>query len=251
MAATLLRIAHGYGNRRARIAQAQAAKVDRIEADLRWWDGQIWVRHEHRIRRLPWLPLLYNKNLRGIHRAGPWAMPLGSLWLRLDLARLSFTELLGRVTGPAGLMLDLKRDSHSPETARRFVAAVFAELDSSRFSAPVDFCGAWQYLDIVRDLRPAQSAHYSVDSAGDWDAAEARLGGPRQLPKITLKLSLASEERRVRLRQAGVPFVVWDVATRAEADHAITLGAEGLIADDLAMLSSLAGLTVARPGGSQ
>ncbi len=104
MAASLVRIAHAYGNRRRRIEQALAAGVDLIEADLRYQDGRVWIRHELRVGRLP---LLHNARLSGIHRQGPWALTLGPLFLRLDVRPIDLPELLRGVSGRAGLLLDL------------------------------------------------------------------------------------------------------------------------------------------------
>ena len=244
MADSVLRIAHGYGNRRDRIARALAAGVDLIEADLRWWRGGIWIRHEHRVNNLP---VLYNNRLRGIHRAGPWALPVGSWWLRLDVGRLSFAELLRLVSGRAGLMIDLKNDRHTPAEAARFIDATLAELDRHDLPGKVDFCGGWQHLDLVRERRPDQSVHYSIDGLGDWREVERRIRDGEMFPKVTLKRSLITEERVAMLRHAGVPFVAWDIETRTEAEVALSFGAEGLIADDLDLLRSLKGRPLVNP----
>ena len=41
------------------------------------------------------------------------------------------------------------------------------------------------------------------------------------------------------LRRAGVEFYCWDVANENDAQHAISHGAAGIIADDLDMLADL------------
>ncbi len=233
---TVLRIAHGYGNRRARIARALAAGVDLIEADLRWWRGDVWVRHEHRMARLP---VLYNHRLGGIHRAGPWAIPAGPWWLRLDVAPIRLADLLRLVSGRAGLMIDLKRDRLAPGQAAAFVEAALDELGRFGVANQSHFCGGWEYLDLVRARLPGAMVHYSVDGAGDWRQVQQRLEEGAPFPAITLKRRLLDEPRARLLHEAGIPFITWDIETRFDAESAIELGAEGLIADDLELLKSL------------
>jgi glycerophosphoryl diester phosphodiesterase len=229
------RIAHAHGNRRAWIERALSAGVDFIEADLRWDGRTIRVRHEH---RLPLIPLLWNHRLRGFHRQGPFAIGLGPLWLRLDVQRLSFSELLARVGGRAGLMLDLKRDRHTREEAGRFVRAVFAGLEMAGFPGPIDFCGAGDLLDAVLAERPGQLVHYSIDNdaALGWLPALAARGATG----VSIHRALLTPERGRWLREQGFDVIAWDVGTLAEADAAIACGASAIIADDLALLRALA-----------
>ena len=230
-------IGHGYGNRRARIDLALASGVPMIELDLRWWGGQVWVRHERRMR---FLPVLYNHRLRGIHRDGPYAFPVGRLWLRLDLKKIRFRDVLERVAGQAGLLIDLKADSYSRSEARGFVATVLTELEDARFPDPVDFCGGWNMLDIVRTLTPGQRVHYSVDSTSEWTRIQTRLAaGGGWDGGISLQYRLITPERVSALEAAGLDFLAWDVETREEMDRATEAGASGIIADDLGMLAAL------------
>ena len=138
--------------------------VPMIEVDLRWWRGEAWVRHEH---RLGWLPLLYNHRLRGIHREGPFACSFGGLWFRLDLRSIRLREALERTAGHAGLLIDLKADRYSRSVARGFVASVLTEIEDARFLGRIDFCGSWPLLDVVRSLKPEQPVHYSIEGLDD------------------------------------------------------------------------------------
>jgi glycerophosphoryl diester phosphodiesterase len=236
---SLVRIAHAYGNRRQRLDRALAAQVDLIETDLRYADGVVWVRHEHRLRRLP---VLYNNRLRGIHREGPFAVTLGPLFLRLDLQPIRLPEVVAAVSGRGGLMLDLKAGRYSPAAATRFIETVLGTLDTMRFAGRLDFCGSWQLLDLVRAHAPAQTLHYSVDNERDWDAfrARARTGGGDAIDAITIQRGLLDDARGAYLRGAGIDFYCWDVDDAADAELAIAAGASGVIADDLGLLRTLA-----------
>lgn len=242
----VLRIAHGYGNRRARIDRALAAGVDVIEADLRAHRGRVWVRHE---RRLAGLPLLYNYRLGAVHREGPYGLAAGPLWLRLDRAGLPFAELLERVGDRTGLLLDLKAAPYGARTARGFCAAVLRQLREARFSGWLGFTGSWPLLDLVRTRQPAARCFYSVDDTHQWQAAQPRLAAGT-LAGVSLRAGLADEERTAALRAAGVPFLCWDVADEPVARTAVARGATGVLASDLALLERLRGTPVARPGAA-
>lgn len=237
----LVRIAHAYGNRRLRLERVLAAGVDLIETDLRFADGIVWVRHEHRLRRLP---LLYNTRLRGIHREGPLAVAAGPLYLRLDRTPIRFPEVVAAVSGRGGLMLDLKAGRYTPAEAARFIETVLETLDAARFAGRLDFCGSWRLLDEVRLRAPTQTVHFSVDGERDWSTFRARAGGADEIRGITIQRRLLTDERGAFLREAGVDFYCWDIEDPADAEHAIAQGAAGVIADDLDLLRALAGRPV-------
>ena len=242
MARQLIRIAHAYGNRRDRISAAIEAGVDLIETDLRYWRGEIWIRHEHRPTRLP---LVYNVGLKpGIHREGPWAARVGKLFLRVDRAPIRFGELLDRVSGRGGLLIDLKAAPYQPAVARAFVERMFVELDGHRFEGALDFCGGWPLLDLVHAARPDLPVHYSVDSLADWARLQARLSGPGRIPGISLRRDFIDPERIATLRAAHVDYYCWDIKDARDASRAIEAGASGIIADDLVLLRNLAGTPV-------
>ena len=238
---TILRIAHAYGNRRARIEQALAAGVDMLEADLRWDGKRIWVRHEHRFGVLP---LLYNNRLRGIHREGPFARPIGPYWFRLDTHRISFSELLSLTAGKSGLMLDLKWAHYRKGEAKRFIESVFETLEREKFPGEIAFCGGWGLCSLARKARADARVFFSVDGAHEWELAIARLRAITPPPGITIQSRLLTPERAAELSVPGVPFIAWDIETADEASAAIAAGARGLIADDLELLATLAGTPV-------
>ncbi len=244
VAAFVVRIAHAYANRRQRIDQALAAGVDLIEADLHYRAGRVWIRHEH---RLGLLPLLYNFRLSGVHRQGPWALSLGPLFLRLDLHPIERPDLLGRVSGRAGLLLDLKEAPYPPPAAAAFTDRVVRLLDETGFPGPVGFCGDWPLLDLVRALRPDAAVRYSVDSSRQWAALQSRLSRRDRIDRISISRDLLGPQTSAVLTKAGVDYYCWDVRGRADADRAVELGVSGLIADDLALLRELAGTPVRAP----
>jgi glycerophosphoryl diester phosphodiesterase len=237
-APTIVRIAHAAGNRRDRIAGALAAGVDLIEIDVRWRHEAAWVRHE---RRLPFLPVLYDRDLRGVHRGGPYAATLGRHFFRLELRGLRFRDAVALVGDGAGLLVDLKAAPYRTSEARRFVANLLTTL--AGFAGTLDFCGGWPLLDLVTEARPGQRVHYSVDKAGHWDALVRRMEGGTAPSGISIHPRLLGAERAETLRRAGIDFYCWDIDDAAAAEQAIALGASGINADDLDLLAALRGRT--------
>jgi glycerophosphoryl diester phosphodiesterase len=237
----VLGIAHAYGDRRARIEAALTSGVPVIEVDVRWSNGRVWVRHEH---RLGFLPILYNHGLRGIHREGPFAFSLGSLWFRLDVRKLPFREVLDRVSGHTGLLVDLKAARYSRSIARGFVATVLTEIEDARFPGATGFCGSWQLLDIVRALKPSQAVYYAVDKPADWKRMQPRIASGSWPGGVSLRADLLTGERVAALRGAGLTIYAWDIQTPEELARALHAGARGIIADDLDMLAGLRGVAV-------
>jgi hypothetical protein len=233
----VLRIAHGYGNRRDRIARALAAGVDAIEADLRFHRGRIWVRHE---RRLPGLPLLYNYRLGAVHREGPWSVSAGRHFFRLDFAPIRLEELLSATGDRADLLLDLKRGRYSPAGARRFVGEALDTIDRFGDRARVSFCGGWQLLDELLVQEPRASAYYSVDRPAHLAALHARLALGRSVPGVSIRSNLLDTGTAAFLQDAGIRFLCWDVDTLPQARSAVDLGASGILAADLDLLRAIA-----------
>jgi glycerophosphoryl diester phosphodiesterase len=232
----VLGIAHAYGDRRHRMEAALTSGVPMIEVDVRWSGGRVWVRHEH---RMPHLPLLYNNRLRGIHREGPFGFSVGPLWLRLDVRKLSFRQVLRQVSGHVGLMVDLKAARYSRSVARGFVATVLTEIEDTRFVGATEFCGSWPLLDVVRSLKPAQPVFYSIDDAGDWQRIQPRLALGSWAGGVSVRCDLLTPERVSALNAAGLTIYAWDVHDSEELAEALSFGARGIIADDLDMLASL------------
>ena len=246
-ALTVRPIAHAYGDRRHRVEAALAAGVEWIEADLRWSGGKAWVRHEH---RLPVLPILWNHRLKGIHREGPLAASLGPYWLRLDVRCMPFEELLDRTSGRAGLLLDFKAQRYSRPQARRFVASVLRSIEFRPFAGGVDFCGMWGLLDLVRQFRPGQDVHYSVDNERGWALLQPRIVAHDAAVGVTIHRRLLTPERAARLRESGTSFYAWGIEDGPQAAAAIGEGALGIIADDLDLLRSIAGAAVRSEGAA-
>jgi len=234
-----LAIAHAYGNRRDLVARALQAGVDMLEADVWLYGGRFWARHE---RRLGPLPLLADRRRYAAHGLGPWALPLGPFYLRLDVSPLPMEEVVAAVAGRALLLWDAK-GNHSPAQARRYARHLREFLARAGAAGAVVVCGQdWGLLEAVGEGLPEALVFFTVETPRQW---EALLRRPSLPPGLSLHRSLADEARTAYLRERGVLFFCWTVDEQEEARRLLSLGAKGIISNRLDLLRGLKGLSAA------
>lgn len=232
--ATPLRIAHGYGNHWDLLDKALVGPVDYVEADVWYRGGQLWVRHE---RRLGSLPLLYDNHSRPRTLIGPGSFSIGPWYIRPDLKPIGLPELLERVRGKRGLLLDLKgRYRRIDETA--FVETLARLLAQHSLEGEAYLCGQnWSLLDKLRSLSPQLRVCYSIERPFQWQAFSPRLAAGPRVDGLCLHRTLIDAERTHQLR--GIEVFSWTVNDPQEARRLLALGVTGIISDDLALLGSL------------
>jgi len=231
-----LRIAHAFGNRRDRIEAALAADVDFIEADLWYRSGDVWVRHE---RRAGFLPLLYDRKPRGMSSFGPWSLTVfPNHYVRLDVRPLRLAELLGATGGKRRLLLDLK-DDHLPERARAYAVALWRALREAGCVESALVCGQTDVLDSVRDVAPELDVRHSIERQQQWDAFLRRLDADPALRGVCLHHEFLTDPVALLLEKRGLEVFCWTVDEREEARRLVALGVDGIISNDLTLLSQL------------
>jgi hypothetical protein len=193
------------------------------------------VRHE---LKAPFVPLLFNGHVNEFHRRGPYALSLPRTFLRLNVSPIPFDELLDRVGNRAGLLLDLKSGAYTDSDRGRFIDALLAMLDGW-YHGMIRFCGNWRLLDTIRQRRPDQLVHYSIDDGADWRRLTERWAGPLPARAITIRARMLDDERAAYLGSADLEFYCWDVETHEEALAAIDFGARGLISHHLNVFRNL------------
>lgn len=205
----VLRIAHGFGNGRERVAFALQERVDAVEADVRLRRGRLWLAHG---RALPIWPCFV---------AG--SFPLG--------------ELPPMVAGKCGLLLDLK-SPRMKGNRRRFVEALAAALRAVDEPGSVRLCGDWPLLDEMRSVAPELRTYYSVADRRRWRALLRRLRNDGSVRGVSMKAGLFDEPAARFLRDRNVEVFCWVIDDLAEARRVIGLGAGGIISDDLKLLAA-------------
>jgi glycerophosphoryl diester phosphodiesterase len=230
-----LLIAHAYGNRRHLLLAALAAGVDMVEVDGWCRGGRLWARHE---RRLGPLPLLFDWRRHARHGLGPWALPLGRAYLRLDLRPLPLEEVAAMTRGRCRLLLDVKGQG-SPAYVRAYLAAL-ERLLAGADPGQLVLCGQeWAVLDAARQALPHLPVRYSLETPQQWQRLWPRLRDGLPPHGLCLHWSLVEPQRAAQLSELGIGFYVWTVNSPAQARRALELGAEGVISDRLDLLSSL------------
>jgi len=209
-------IAHRAGNNLHDLEHALAVGVDAIECDF-WHDhGRLTLRHE---RKLPVLPVLYDK----------WH-------LRFAWGELSLPALLREINFRAELFLDIK--SATPKAAS--VVLDLYHDNEAMMPRTIVSSPQWRLLDQLAAAGTEMRMCYSVKNAAGIDALFRRC--ERDLPPAgtSMRHTLLSEVLVARLHAAGLKIYAWTVNTRHRAQELRAWGVDGIISDDLSVLSRAA-----------
>ena len=230
-----VRIAHGFGNSRRRLARALSGPVDLIETDVRFEDGKMVVRHE---RKLGPLPILIDEMTSlQIGSEHGWRLLLWRWFIALQRNPLVLQEVLAEAKDKRGLLLDLKGECGDREEA---LAQALAEmLERMGMEEQVTFCGQnWTLLGHLRAAAPHLKVHYSIDSADQLRAFQAMLERD-PIRRICLNHSLAEEPLIERFKGLGMTIYTWAVDDLPRAHELLELGVDGIISNSLEMLGLL------------
>jgi glycerophosphoryl diester phosphodiesterase len=230
-----VRIAHGFGNSRRRLARALSGPVDLIETDVRFQDGKMVVRHERKLGPLP--VLIDEKTSLHIGSEHGWRLLLWRWFIALQRNPLALQEVLAEAKDKRGLLLDLKGRYGDREEA---LAQALAEmLERMGMEEQATICGQnWTLLGHLRAAAPHLKVHYSIDSADQLRAFQAMLERD-PIRRICLNHSLAEEPVIERLRGLGMTIYTWAVDDLPRAHELLEMGVDGIISNSLEMLGLL------------
>jgi len=230
-----VRIAHGFGNSRRRLARALNGPVDLIETDIRFQDGKMVVRHE---RKLGPLPVLIDE-MTSLHIGSEhgWRLLLWRWFMALQRNPLALQEVMAEAKDKRGLLLDLKGEYGDREKA---LAQVLAEmLERMGMEEQATICGLnWRLLGHLRAAAPHLRVHYSIGSADQLRAFQAMLERD-PIRRICLNHSLAEEPLIERLKGLGMIIYTWAVDDLPRARELLEMGVDGIISNSLEMLGLL------------
>lgn len=197
------------------LEEALAAGVDAIECDL-WHDhGRLALRHE---RKLPALPVLYDR----------W-------YIRFSLGELNLRQLLERISFQSDVFLDIK--SATPRAAESLLAL----YQENRPVMPRTLVSSqrWKLLDRLARAKSPLRLYYSVGKRDSVDALLRRAEREPQPAGTSIRHTLLNLDLVAELHAAGLEVYAWTVNNRHRAEELLLMGVDGLISDDVEMLTSL------------
>jgi hypothetical protein len=233
----VVRVAHAYGNTDKLLDTALASDVDMIEADMWLRGGRLHLHHEH---HLGWLPLLIDMKMP-THTPGRFAVPIGKYVVRPRIGTLSLDRLFKRVDGAKRLLLDVK-GQYKPRYLETYVESLVRTIREYKAESWAVVCGqTYSVLHRLREVAPDIEVRYSIEHPYQWERFEKlRTEGVR---KICIWHRFLDEERAAVLRTEGVDVYCWTVDDPAVAGDLVNRGVDGIISNDLDLLSALPRVT--------
>jgi glycerophosphoryl diester phosphodiesterase len=230
-----VRIAHGFGNGRRRLSRALMGPVDLIEADVRFQDGKMVVRHE---RKLGPLPVLIDEKSSLHIKSEHWLrLPVWRWYIALERNPLALQEVLAKAKDRRGLLLDIKGQYGDREEA--LAQALTEMLERTGMEEQATICGQnWRLLGHLRAAAPHLKVHYSIDSSDQLEAFQAMLEHD-PIRRICLNQSLIERPLIERLKDLGMTIYTWTVDDLWRAHELLELGVDGIISNSLEMLGLL------------
>lgn len=218
----LLAVAHRAGNNIGAFADALAAGVDLVEADVRYYRGALEVRH-----------------LKPLGPALLWDHPW-QLVRRRDADVPLLADLLAALDGDSRLILDLKG------VHPRLAPAVAHVLRTAAPGSPVAVCTRhWRMLDAFATdpgirLVPSAGSHRQIRRLHAlMHAAPERWPGGRRAFAVSVRRDLLTPAIVSALHRAVDHVLTWPVDSPWDLDDAVRLGVGGVTGKNLPMLRAL------------
>ena len=210
----LITVAHRAGNSPVALREALDAGVDLVEADVHLFRGGLEVRHSYAVGR----GLLWERGERPVRRR--------------DLTPAELADVLAVAGDDPRLMLDLKGPGLS--VAPRVAAMLRDRVPGS----PLAVCTKqWRMLDAFAG-DPHMRLVHSASNRFQLNQLRARV---RREPGfgVSIRLQLLTRDVVAELRRAVGVVMAWPVDTEPDLDRARSVGANGIISKNLAMLRAL------------
>lgn len=231
----VVRIAHAYGNSRAALAEALAADCDMIEVDMWYRGGDIRIHHERKQR---WLPFLADK-IMSSHKPGPWSLKIGGLFVRPDIGTPRLDDILQITAGRKRLLLDVK-GRYSAEDLEGYVERLVHLVRKHKAESWVALCGqTYSVLHRLREVAPDLEVRYSIQQDYQWERFLRLLeSGVNQ---VCVAYGFIDADKAKFMDDNNVDLYCWTVDDWAAARRLVSQGVDGIISNDLELLTKLHG----------
>jgi len=208
-----LAVAHRAGNHLERLASAEEAGVDLIEADIWHYRGRLEVRHT---KTMGPVPLLWDR----------WS--LEPAWR----PRLLLPALLEAAHPRTELMLDIKGDD--PATPPAIIEAVERVTPGRRYAV----CSqSWDLLEGFRDAPDVRVVH-SIGNRRALEEVASRLTW-HDNHAISVNQKLLSPARVRTLLSLAPTLMTWPINSPRTLRRVLGWGVNGIISDNAALLETL------------
>jgi glycerophosphoryl diester phosphodiesterase len=231
----IVRIAHAYGNSRGSLQIALASEADMIEVDMWYRGGDLYIRHE---RRLRWLPILYDQVMKG-HKLGPFAIRIGKYFIRPDIHTLKLDELLETVDGQKRLLLDVKGYYHAPQVDA-YVETLVRKIREHGAERWVAVCGqTYPVLHRLREIAPEIQVRYSIQQEYQWERFLRLMENDPTVRSVCIAYGFIDADKARLMEERDVDLYCWTVDDWDDARRLVRQGVDGIISNDLKLLAAL------------
>jgi glycerophosphoryl diester phosphodiesterase len=205
-----LAIAHRAANHLDKLREAADLGADLVECDVWLYRGRLEVRH---LKTLGPIPILWDR----------WKL------VSARAPRLELPPVLDALSGPAGVMLDLKgMDRRMPDELVR-------ALEDYGRDRPLVACARnWHLLEPLEE-QPHISVLYSVGSAWQLARLRRRIANGRR-HDVSVHRRLLSPEVVEELKGSADTLVTWPVNDDETLDRVLGWGVDGVITDSFDVL---------------
>lgn len=206
-------IAHRAGNELATLARACAARVDLIEADIRFHRGQIEVRH---LKSMGPVPLLWDR----------WLLAPG--WT----PRFLLADLIATAPPGCELMFDLKPGDEA--YPRQVLEALRIGLPGRQYTV----CSqSWRLLEPFHE-EPGVRVVHSIGSARTLRLAIPHLAR-HDFDAVSIHKKLLDERSVSRLLSVVSLVMTWPVNRESDIQRLQEFGVNGFIIDDFGLIERM------------
>jgi hypothetical protein len=204
-----------------------------IEADMWFRGGKIHMHHEH---HLGWLPLLIDMKM-ATHKPGRFAVPFGKYVVRPRIGTVPLDHLFKETAGTKQLLLDVK-GHYKPRDLEDYVQTLVRAIRAHNAESWATVCGqTYSVLHRLREVAPDIQVRYSIERPYQWERFEKlRTQGVRQ---VCMWHKFLDDDRAKSLEADGVNVFCWTIDELAIAEDLVRRGVDGIISNDLGLLTEL------------
>jgi glycerophosphoryl diester phosphodiesterase len=231
-----VRIAHAYGNSRDDLQLALAADVDMIEVDIWYRDDEVYIHHA---RRMSPLPVLVDHKMPG-HPLPPFALRVWRdyyVWPHVNPLKLD--ELLRIVGGKKRLLLDVK-GRYKGGRSSAFAAAIARDVRAHAASPWAVVCGqTYPPLNALRRLAPEIEVRYSLEKLYQWESFLRKMHKDERVRQVCISHRFIDDDKARVMEKHGIDLYVWTIDDPERAAHWEKQGVDGIISNNLDLLTNL------------